>query len=125
MPGILTTPIAAFKAILMALAILAIALPLAYCQGRSDGKNKEVAAQQKAVIKVQEKAAKAGDVADAARTADTARQIEAEKKYAEVIEAAPGGQNSPASVALGCQRLRAAGYGGSDLPAECGRTGAH
>lgn len=103
------------------LAVIAGLLLLSYCQGRSDGKAHEVVAQQKAVIKAQQKAAKAGDVADAKRIADAAKAIEVEKKYEEVIAAAPGGVNSPAAVARACQQLRGAGYSGADLPAECGR----
>lgn len=111
--------------ILIAVGIVAALLALSYCQGRSDGKAHEVVAQQKAIIKVQKKAAAAGDAADLQRTADVAKQIEAEKQYADAIEAAPGGTNSPAATALACQRLRAAGYRGADLPAECGRQDAH
>lgn len=101
--------------------IIAAALAVSYCQGRSDGRAHERAKTAEATVKVLQKAEKAGNVADAERVADTARQIEVEKRYEEVIEAAPGGSNSPAAVARACEQLRQAGYAGADLPAECGR----
>lgn len=102
--------------IAVALAVMIGLMVLSYCQGRTDGKNSEIAKTQAAVIKVQKKAIAAGDVADAQRAADVARQIEAERKYEEAIEAAPGGENSPAARALACQRLRRIGQTHPNCP---------
>lgn len=113
----------AAKAVRILSFVLVIAglLLLSYCQGRSDGKAHVKLQDQIAVNKEIEKARKEGEKAAEARLADERRQLEVERKYEEVIAAAPGGRNSPASVALACQRLRRAGYSGADLPAECGR----
>ena len=90
-----------------------------YCQGRADGKNKVLLADEKAKVELYKKGMAAGEKAAEQRLADERRQLEAEKKYEEVIASAPGGRNSPAATALACERLRRAGYGGADLPAEC------
>lgn len=99
--------------------VLGVLLLLSYCQGRSDGSNavklKDAEARQEQLK--QEFAA--GERAAETRLADERRQLEAEKTYEDVIAKAPGGRNSPASVALGCQRLRRAGYLDSELPADC------
>lgn len=103
--------------------ILGLLLGLSYCQGRTDGKNTIRLENEKARNAQLERAFKAGERAAETRLADERRQLEAEKKYEEVIASAPGGRNSPASVALGCERLRRAGFGNSDLPAECRSSG--
>jgi uncharacterized membrane protein YhiD involved in acid resistance len=115
------TPAAKALRIVSFLFVIMLMLLASYCQGRTDGKNKAELANQKAVNAQIERARKEGEKAAEARLADERRQLEAEKQYEAAIAAAPGGRNSPASVALACQRLRRAGYAGSDLPAECGR----
>lgn len=105
------------------LGIVAILLLLSYCQGRTDGKNKVLLADEKAKTALYQKAFKAGEKASEQRLADERRKLEVEKKYEDAIAAAPGGRNSPAASALACQRLRRAGYSGADLPAECGPSG--
>ena len=105
---------------IMGALLIVVGLCLAsYCQGRSDGKNKVLLADEKAKSALYKKAHAAGEKAAEQRLADERRQLEAEKKYEEVITSAPGGRNSPAATALACERLRRAGYSGSDLPAEC------
>lgn len=105
------------------LLIIGLLLGLSYCQGRTDGGNAVKLEDEKARNKQLERAFTAGEKAAEKRLADQRRQLEAEKKYEEVIAASPGGRNSPASVALGCERLRRAGYSGADLPGECGPSG--
>jgi len=100
--------------------ILGLLLALSYCQGRTDGKNVVKLEDEKARNEQLQRAYKSGEKAAEKRLADQRRQFEAEKKYEQVIAAAPGGRNSPASVALGCERLLRAGYSGAELPAECG-----
>lgn len=120
-PGLSFAAKAARVAIM--LGIVALLLLLSYCQGRTDGSNSVKLADEKAKSALYQRAFKAGEAASEQRLADERRQLEAEKKYEEVIAAAPGGRNSPASVAVGCERLRRAGYSGADLPAECGPSG--
>jgi hypothetical protein len=105
------------------LGIIAALLLLSYCQGRTDGKTSVKLADEKAKTALYQRAYKAGEAASETRLADERRQLEAEKKYEDVIAAAPGGHNSPAAGALACQRLRRAGYSGADLPAECRPSG--
>lgn len=91
----------------------------AYFFGRSDGKTAIKLANERTISAAYKKGAAAGEKAAETRLADERRQLEAERKYEDIISKAPGGRNSPASVALGCERLRRAGFGGADLPAEC------
>jgi hypothetical protein len=105
------------------LGIIAALLLLSYCQGRADGKNKVLLADEKAKSALYQKAFKAGEKASEQRLADERKQLEVEKKYEDAIAAAPGGRNSPAASALACQRLQRAGYSGADLPAECRPSG--
>lgn len=91
----------------------------AYLFGRSDGKTAIKLANERTISAAYKKGAAAGEKAAETRLADERRQLEAERKYEDIISKAPGGRNSPASVALGCERLRRAGFGGADLPAEC------
>jgi hypothetical protein len=103
--------------------ILGLLLGLSYCQGRTDGKNVVKLENEKARNEALRRAFTAGEKAAETRLADQRRQLEAEKKYEQVIAAAPGGRNSPASIALGCERLRRAGFGDSVLPVECRPSG--
>jgi hypothetical protein len=120
-PGLTTAAKAARIAIM--LGVIALLLLLSYCQGRTDGSNSVKLADERAKSALYQRGLKAGEAAAEQRLADQRRQLKAEKKYEEVIAASPGGRNSPASVAVGCERLRRAGYSGSDLPAECGPSG--
>lgn len=101
------------------LLIFVALLGLSYCQGRTDGKNVVKLADEKARNAQLRKAFVAGERAAETRLADQIRQSKVEKEYESAIASAPGGANSPASVALACQRLRRAGYSGADLPAKC------
>ena len=92
------------------IAVLLVGLG-AYLQGRSDGKTSIKLANQKAITAAQERGRIAGERAAETRLADERRQFEVEKKYEQAIEAAPGGSNSPAAVALavrgqGCRPSR-------------------
>lgn len=107
------------------LGIVAVLLLLSYWQGRTDGKTSVKLADEKAKTALYQRAYKAGEQASEQRLADERRRLEVEKKYEDVIAAAPGGRNSPAASALGCERLRRAGYSGADLPAECRPSGGH
>lgn len=111
------------KVLMVAVPIFLIALIGAYFFGRSDGKTSIKLANQQAITAAVERGRIAGEKAAETRLADERRQLEAEKKYEDVISKAPGGRNSPASVALGCERLRRAGFGSADLPAECRSSG--
>lgn len=92
----------------------------AYMKGRGDGKTAIKLANERSINAAQKRGHEAGEKAAIARLADERKQLEVEKKYEDAIQAAPGGRNSPASVALACQRLRRAGIGSADLPADCG-----
>lgn len=113
------------KALRIAIGVLALValLALSYCQGRADGTARVKLDDAEARAEQRDEAFKAGESAAEKRLADQRRQFEAEMQYEEVISNAPGGRNSPASVALGCQRLRRAGYLDAELPAECGPSG--
>lgn len=102
------------------LLVLVALLALSYCQGRSDGRAKQRLENQKALTEAERKARDAEALSAEQRIADERRQLEVERKYEEAIASAPGGRNSPAAVALACERLRRA-YPGADLPAECRR----
>jgi len=92
---------------------------LSYCQGRTDGANGVLLADEKARNEQLQESFEAGERAAEQRIADALKQQEVDEIYEDAIDAAPGGVNSPAAIALACQRLRRAGYSGADLPAKC------
>lgn len=105
------------------LAIVALLLA-SYCQGRSDGRTSEQLDVQRQINAALERDRKARDRADQQRQRDEQTRRQMEEDYEDAIEGAPGGANSPAAVALACERLRRAYPGRSELlPAECGRGG--
>lgn len=61
----------------------------------------------------------AKDAASTERRADDQRISEAQKGYDDAISKAPAGAPGPATVALGCERLRRQGTRAADLPAAC------
>lgn len=61
----------------------------------------------------------AKDAASTERRADDQRISEAQKGYDDAISKAPAGAPGPATVALGCERLRRQGARAADLPAAC------
>ncbi len=68
-------------------------------------------------IKLQRKIAPANDKAAEARATDTIAIAETERKANEAIQSAPETAPSPASTALGCDRLRRAGKDITRYPA--------
>lgn len=64
------------------------------------------AAVKQAEAKREAKAQPARDKAAEERVTDAARNAAQQENYREAIEAAPGGELSPAARALACQRLR-------------------
>ena len=112
---------AAQKALRVAITVLVLValLALSYCQGREDGANNVKLEDERARSAQWERAYEAGERAAETRLADQLQQLEMEKQYEDAIGAAPGGANSPAAVALACQRLRRAGHLDSELPIPC------
>lgn len=112
---------AAQKALRVAIGVLVLVglLSLSYCQGRSDGTAAVKLADAEAVNEQLQESFEAGERAAEKRLADALAQEKVEEAYEEAIDAAPGGRNSPAAIALACQRLRRAGYIDAKLPAEC------
>jgi len=113
------------RVLLIALPLLLVAMIGAYSYGRSDGKMAIELENANARHIALKQSYDAGERAAEARLADQRRQLEAENKYEHAIADAPGGRNSPAASALACERLRRAGFGDAELPAECRPSGGH
>lgn len=89
----------------IALTVTLACLPLAYCQGRSDGKHAERAKWEAAAAAAKARADKATVTAGQQRAIDTIRNHDLEKARTDAIAQNP---NDPRR-ALNCERLRQAG----------------
>ena len=103
---------------LLIVAGLALAL---YLQGRSDGRAKADA--ERAIANVE--AMKTNEAANAnaadSRVADAEQVLELKEELTDAVSQIPDDVPDPVAVALGCQRLRAAGKDTTAIPACGGR----
>ena len=106
------TAIAKWQITVGAIVLLIGSHTLAYCVGHGDGEDSAKAAIAKAEIERQRKTREADENADAARQSDDERN-DANAQQRDDAIAADG------RTGLSCQRLRAAGYRESSLPAPC------
>jgi len=106
----------------IAVALVAVlALTLAYCSGRGDGKRGSDLAIERANTKALTRDRVASDRASEARVADAKANIEAKKELSDAVEALPDAVPSDRRIALGCQRLRRQGTDTAAIPACRGR----
>jgi hypothetical protein len=96
---------------------IALALALAYCSGRGDGKDAINQQIDKANTKALERDAAAGEKATADREAEHAKQLEVKKELVDAVNKTPDTLPDPARIALGCERLRRQGTDTTIIPA--------
>lgn len=107
----------------LAMLLLVVAIVAGFAaHERGVQKAKDAAAAVAAIAAAKAQAAKAGARADASRTQDTAAVAALQKDFNDAIAQAPGGQLSPADLALNCRRLR--GTPAARLPEFAQRCGA-
>ena len=106
-----------WKVWLGVVAALLACVPLAYCGGKSDGREAERKAQLKAQIAEERKAREDDAEAAERRAANKVENDAKDKARQEAIDNAPDDETDAAGRALACERLRAAGI---DTPASCG-----
>lgn len=94
-------------------ALLIVTHLLAYCEGRSDGRNNVLAEQREAEIDRQRQTREADKKADTTRTRDQQENTGNAQERTDAID--DGGRTG-----LNCLRLRKH-YREADLPAACGR----
>jgi len=99
------------------IAIIAAAVALSYVKGCSDGKSQMRAEYAAKALEEAQKDREADALAAKARLEDADSLEEFEDALVDSINASPDSVPDAASVALGCERLRAANV--SPLPASC------
>lgn len=102
------------------LLVAALALAL-YLQGRSDGRSKAAAARAQANVEAMKTNEAANTNAADARLADAEEVLELKEELTDAVAQIPDDVPDDVAVALGCQRLRAAGTDTSAIPACGGR----
>jgi|GEM_PF-1261960 len=107
------------NAILASLAVAGLCLPLGYCTGFKSASARYAAERALANAKALELDAHASDQAAAERVADAITITAHEEELLDAISTVPDDAPDRVRVALGCQRLRQAGTGETDLPAIC------
>lgn len=112
-----------WRTIAVAAAACLLCLALGYCEGKSAGEARADAERAAANAIAITNARNADEVAAVERVTDAIATVEHEKDLTDAIAATPDTLPDPTRVALGCQRLRAAGTAEADLPAVCGRAG--
>lgn len=108
-----------WKVILTVLAVAALSYQLGSCDGRRAGRAQMQAALDKANLRALEQKNLADAATTAQRAADEARARQTEELYRNALKNIPDSTPSPARVALGCARLRAAGITEANLPPAC------
>jgi hypothetical protein len=97
--------------------VIVLALTLAYCSGRDDGKDAINQQIDKANTKALERNAAAGEKATADREAEHTKQLEVKKELVDAVNKTPDTLPDPARIALGCERLRRQGTDTAIIPA--------
>ena len=96
--------------------VVALALLLAYCSGRDDGKDAVNQQIDKANVEVLNRDAVAKARANEDREAEHAKQLEAKKELIDAVNKTPDTLPDPARIALGCERLRRQGTDTTIIP---------
>jgi hypothetical protein len=97
------------KGLLIGLAVVLMVAPVAYCQGRTDGKSAVEAKIERANAAAHKLNLELHDAAAEKRAVEDAK----------IVAENPGGVLPPAAVGLACRQLRSAGIDGADLPPGC------
>lgn len=109
--------VAAKSAILTGVAVAAICLPLAYCQGLSAGKAKAAASAAVATVEVMKVDGNAKEVAAIERRKDDAAIAAKNEELIDAVADLPDAVPTVRRVARGCAQLRNQGTDTSGIPA--------
>jgi hypothetical protein len=107
------------KGLLIGLAVVLMVAPVAYCQGRTDGKSAVEAKIERANAAAHKLNLELHDAAAEKRAVDATANSKQELEDAKIVAENPGGVLPPAAVGLACRQLRSAGIDGADLPPGC------
>jgi hypothetical protein len=107
------------KGLLIGLAVVLMVAPVAYCQGRTDGKSAVEAKIERANAAAHKLNLELHDAAAEKRAVDATANSKQELEDAKIVAENPGGILPPAAVGLACRQLRSAGIDGADLPPGC------
>jgi hypothetical protein len=105
------------KAVLIALAVIPAAFLLGQCDGAKKERNRAAAARAEANVEAMKTNEGATATAADERMADAAQVDAQEERLVDAIQSTPDSRPDSVRVALGCERLRAAGTDTAAIPA--------
>jgi hypothetical protein len=111
---------ARFKIYLAIAGLVAVALTLAYCSGKREGRVDVEHKIEQANTKAVQRNAAAGEKAAEARVADAQTVLEMKEELVDAVEATPDTLPSDRRIARGCVQLRQAGRDTDAIPACAG-----
>lgn len=112
-----------WKVGLAVIAAVLLSYNVGSCQGRRDGRQQMQSAIDQANARALQEKARADDLAANQRITDTIAVNRQEGALRDAIASTPDTQPDPVRIALGCQRLRAAGTDTARIPACSGSGG--